>query len=214
MDELSASFANISNINLIESLYQDYLANPETLDASWRHFFAGMQFGANLSHVVPTQQSPDLRVYQLIDAYRQYGHLMADFNPISTSVPVEPEELDLEKYGFKKEELNNEFPTCAFLEKPVAPLRMLIEALKKTYSGSIGVEYMGLGEPLLEIWLQKHIEPSFPLHLSIEDRIWILQLLNRSELFESFLHTKYVGQKRFSLEGGETLIPMLAAILE
>jgi len=208
-------FANSSNLTYIESLYRDYLKDPESVDASWRYFFEGMQLGSNMSLLSSAaQESPDLRVYLLIEAYRKYGHLMARFNPINVSIPSEPEELNLEKHNFKKEDLDVEFPTCGFLEKSTAPLKVLIEALKKTYSGSIGVEYMGLGEPQLEAWLQKRIEPFFPLELSTDDRLWIMQLLNKAELFESFLHTKYVGQKRFSLEGGETLIPILAAIIE
>lgn len=208
-------FASINNLAFIESLYQSYLKDPESVDATWRYFFEGMQLASSIaSHMPqPAKESPDLRVHLLIEAYRKYGHLIARFNPLGTSMP-ELEELDPEKIGFKREELDAEFPTCGFINRPTAPLKTLIEALKKTYSGTIGVEYVGLGEPQLEAWLQQHIEPYFPLDLSSEDKIWILQLLNKAELFESFLHTKYVGQKRFSLEGGETLIPMLAAIIE
>ncbi len=209
------NFASISNLNFIESLYQSYLKDPASVDVSWRYFFEGMQLAGSVlpQMPLPSKESPDLRVHLLIEAYRKYGHLMARFNPLG-STPQEPEELDLEKLRFKKEELEAEFPTCGFLDKQQAPLKVLVDALKKTYSGTIGVEFIGLGEPQLEFWLQKRIEPFFPLDLRKEDKIWILQLLNKAELFESFLHTKYVGQKRFSLEGGETLIPMLAAIIE
>ena len=139
---------------------------------------------------------------------------MARFNPFITTEIKEPAELNIENLGFKKEELDAVFPTFGFLNEPQAPLKKLIEALKKTYCGTIGVEYMGLGNPELERWMQQQIEPLFPLHLDEEEKIHILHNLNKAELFESFLHIKYVGQKRFSLEGGETAIPMLAAMIE
>lgn len=216
MEEGQFSFANLANLAELERLYQSYLQNPQSVEISWRHFFDGMAFAERALPSFPSAEkaSPDLRVYLLIDTYRKYGHLMARFNPFSPEKLKEPPELSIEKLGFKKEELKAVFPTFGFLKESQAPLSQLIEALQRTYCGTIGVEYMGLGNPELERWMQEQIEPLFPLHLDKEEKIHILHNLNKAELFESFLHTKYVGQKRFSLEGTETAIPMLAAILE
>jgi 2-oxoglutarate dehydrogenase E1 component len=211
------SFANLTNLPALEQLYEVYLKDPNSVDLSWRHFFEGMAFVQSAMPALPSAQckdSPELRVYLLIDAYRKYGHLIAKFNPLPTTQIKEPQELNIEKLGFKREEFDASFPTVGFLKEPKASLKDLIDALKKTYCGTIGVEYMGLGNTELEKWMQEQIEPLFPLHLNKEQEIQILHSLNKAELFESFLHTKYVGQKRFSLEGGETMIPMLLAMIE
>ncbi len=211
------SYANLANVGALEALYQSYLNDPNSVDPSWRLFFEGMQFASSaVPQAAPsaTKESPDLRIYLLIDAYRKFGHLIASYNPIATELPKEPLELNLSKMGFKESELNALFPTCGFLREAQAPLKNIVDALKKTYCGKIGVEYMGLGSPELEAWVQSRIEPLFPLHLEADDKVRILHQLNKSELFEVFIHTKYVGQKRFSLEGGETMIPMLAAMVD
>ncbi len=215
MKENDFSFANLANLSELELLYQNFLEDPNSVDSSWRHFFEGMTFAKTASSISSTERkgSPDLRIYLLIDAYRKFGHKMANFNPVATTKREEPQELNIEKLGFKKEELDTKFPTCAFLDKQEAPLKEIIEALQKTYCGTIGIEYMGSKNLEMERWIQEQIEPFFPLHLEKEEKIQILHHLNKAELFESFLHTKYVGQKRFSLEGAETLIPMLSALI-
>lgn len=157
----------------------------------------------------------DLRVYNLINAYRTYGHLLAKINPIAVHETQELQQLNYETFGFIKQDLSEHFPTCGLLPEETAPLLEIINVLKDTYCDKIGVEYMGLQSPELENWLQQHIEPNrFKNNLNIDQKRMILQHLNKSELFESFLHTKYVGQKRFSIEGGETLIPILAAVID
>ena len=157
----------------------------------------------------------DLRVYNLIEAYRTYGHLLAKINPIATHDTSEPPQLHYETFGFTKQDLTSRFPTCGLLPAETAPLLEIVNTLKAIYCDKIGVEYMGLQSPELERWLQQRIEPTrFKNELTMDQKRMILQHLNKSELFESFLHTKYVGQKRFSLEGGETLIPILAAIID
>lgn len=206
------SFAHLSNLNLIDELYHSYLGDPESVDASWKYFFEGMEFAT--TDLPKSEASSDLRVYHLIESYRIHGHLLARFNPLAIDFPREVKELSLEKLGFTQEELSQLFPTCGFLQEEQAPLHKIIEGLKATYCGKIGVEYMGMVDPLLEKWLQERIEPYFTLRLNSEEKREILKALNRAELFESFIHTKYVGQKRFSLEGEESLIPLLREIIE
>lgn len=206
MDEIS-----FSNLAYLEEQYHRYLDNPALIEGSWRHFFEGWDLALEVAPAA--EASADLKIYHLIEAYRTYGHLKAKDNPLFAP-PTEVRELALENLGFKKSDLNKLFPTCGFLPEAEASLSQLVEVLEKIYCGAIGVEYMGLRKPELESWLQKIIEPNFTLPFSKDDKLEIFHQLNRAELFETFLHTKYVGQKRFSLEGGETLIPMLAFALE
>jgi 2-oxoglutarate dehydrogenase E1 component len=203
---------SFSNLAYVQQQYELYRVNPDAVEASWKHFFEGWDLALSLA---PTErESSDLKIYHLIEAYRIYGHLKAQINPLTPQQGREVAELSLKNLGFQASDLEQTFPTCGFLPQPQAALKDLIAALEKTYCGPIGIEYMGLRRPELESWLQKIIEPNFPLPFSAEDKLEIFHELNRAELFETFIHTKYVGQKRFSLEGGETLIPMLAFTLE
>jgi 2-oxoglutarate dehydrogenase E1 component len=210
---MGPSYAHLGNLPLLESLYESYKKDTNSVDSSWRHFFEGMEFGRSSSPAV-VEESADLRIYHLINAFRTYGHLMAKTDPLGLVQVSEPPELNLKNLRFSPEEMDKNFPTCGFLKEKEAPLRVLVEALRKTYCGMIGIEYMDLGNPAIEKWMQEKIEPYFELKISAEEKKQILQKLNQADLFENFIHTKYTGQKRFSLEGGETLIPMLAAIIE
>lgn len=208
------SYMHLANIQLVESLYSQFQKDPTSIDSSWRHFFEGMEFANYQKGGETSQGLGDLRVYALVDAYRRYGHLLAHVNPIEINPPKEIEELSLESLGFAKEDLNKIFPTYGFLMEKTASLSEIIKALEETYCAKIGVEYMNCSHDLVH-WIQEHMESvrSHP-NFSIEKKIMILNQLNKSELFEIFLHTKYVGQKRFSLEGGETLIPILSELIE
>lgn len=208
------------NLEAYEEMYEKFLKDPSSVDASWKQAFSNIDSVSLSSDRYPAPKplpssAGDLRVYHLIHAYRTYGHLYANYNPLNVSEKEEPYQLNFEMLGFHPDELDKDFPTGGVMEQERAPLREIISTLKEIYCGKIGIEYMGIDGPELEWWLQQHIEPTrFRIQLSIDDKKMILQHLNRSELFELFLHTKYVGQKRFSLEGGETLIPILNALIE
>ena len=209
------SYATLSNVKLIEGLYESYRENPISVDASWHHFFEGIEFVTNGKGVGTAIASADVRVYTLIHAYRRYGHLYCKCNPIRTHALELPQPLTLKALGFREDELRTHFPTYALLAAPRAPLAEIIEVLQTIYCGNIGVEYIGTHNPELEMWLQEQIEPTrFRPTFSIEQKKTLLGDLNRSELFEAFLQSKYVGQKRFSLEGGETLIPILTTLID
>lgn len=203
---------SFSNLEFIDQLYHSYKTNPESVDLSWRHFFEGWELGIFKQTVVMT--SRDSRICQLIDAYRRYGHLAAAINPLEVREVEEPSLLKLEQFGFRAADLERKFPTCGLLRQKEATLQEILEALKKTYAGTMGIEYMGVEIPAFESWLQKKIEPNLPILFSAEEKMAILHDLTRSEILETFIHTKYVGQKRFSLEGAESFTPMLASILE
>ncbi len=235
MDPQSFLNSAFSNVDIIEDLHRKYQTHPESIDPSWKALFAQLdgslveevftQDSTKQSTTVETVPQPvapsvskaasgELRIARLINAYRTYGHLYAKINPLETESFEEPWELKFETLGFDPSESNTLFPTCGLMEEAEAPLSKIIDTLKEIYCCNIGIEYMGVQNPKLIQWVQEQIEPTkFTIKLSIEQKRMILQHLNKSELFESFLHTKYVGQKRFSLEGGETLIPILAGMI-
>jgi 2-oxoglutarate dehydrogenase E1 component len=210
------SHAQLANLALIEELYAKYLADPESVDVSWRHFFEGIDFAGFIykrgAPAAPVPETSSCRIHNLILAYRRYGHLEAPINPIETE-ERKAAELALDRLGFAESELDQPFPTLGFCGKPEAPLWEIIEALREVYCTRVGFEYMDLGNAELERWLQERIEPQLLIQPSIEEKHLILEHLNKSEVFESFLNTKYQGQTRFSLEGNETLIPVLAEIV-
>jgi 2-oxoglutarate dehydrogenase E1 component len=177
---------SFSNLTYWDEQYQKYLNDPASVEPSWRHFFEGWEMARGAGS--PSCGGAD----PIIDTYRTYGHLKAGFNCLQAP-PFAPE---LAISGIDPS------------------LQAVVEMLEKTYCGSIGIEYMGTQNPELQQWIQKEIEPGFNNPLTPDEKLQIFKDLNRAELFEAFLHTKYVGQKRFSLEGGETLIPMLTALVE
>jgi len=221
MDDRRFEYANLANLTFIEQLYSQYLEDPSKVDASWQRFFEGMAFGARLQGPEVAQtgsvaQSPDLRIFNLIEAYRLYGHRAAHVNPIDLN-PTQPgdvPELQLEALGFNQSELSETFPTCGFLQQETAPLSKIIESLQKTYCGFVGFDYMGMQMPVIEKFIQDQVEPNFAYSFSHEEKLRLLHELNTSEVFESFIHMKYPGQKRFSLEGGETLIPIMHELID
>lgn len=207
----NVSALNLSNLSLVEELYARYQKDPTSVDLSWRYFFDGMDF-TGLKGISGGGDSSSCRIFGLIQAYRRHGHLSARINPIETARKA-PNELALETLGFTSDELSKNFPSFGFCDRKEAPLQEIIDALARIYCSRIGFEYMDLGVPGIEEWIQKRIEPKLSIQFSQSEKHFILENLNSSELFESFLHTKYPGQTRFSLEGNETLIPILADLI-
>jgi len=158
------------------------------------------------------QISKTARVQKLIDAYRNFGHLMADTDPLRYKQRKHPD-LDVVNHGLSLWDLDREFATGGFGGKPFMKLRKTLGILRDSYCRTVGVEYMYIEDPVERQWMQEHVEVGAP-RTPREEQLRILRKLNSAEAFESFLQTKYVGQKRFSLEGGESLIPLLDAILQ
>jgi 2-oxoglutarate dehydrogenase E1 component len=151
------------------------------------------------------------RVQELIHAYRVRGHLMADTDPLEYRQRRHPD-LDITTHGLTLWDLEREFPTGGFGSKPLMRLRQILGVLRDSYCRTVGVEYMHIQDPEQRAWLQARIERPYAKP-SPTEQLRILRRLNAAEAFETFLQTKYVGQKRFSLEGGESVIPLLDAIL-
>ena len=158
------------------------------------------------------QISKAARVQQLIESYRTFGHLMADTDPLRYRQRSHPD-LDVVTHGLSLWDLDREFATGGFGGKSFMKLRRILGILRDSYCRNVGVEYMYMENPAERKWMQEHVEVGAP-RTPREEQLRILRKLNSAEAFESFLQTKYVGQKRFSLEGGESLIPLLDAILD
>ena len=155
-------------------------------------------------------------VHQLVNMYRVRGHLIANLDPLGRRPPHTHPELDVQHYGLTIWDLDREFPAGGLgsgaLGRKTMPLRDILGILRDAYSRTIGVEYMHIQEPEQKDWIQARVEtPPTPLDGDQQRRI--LERLNAAEAYEGFIHTKYLGQKRFSLEGAESLIPMLDALL-
>ncbi len=200
----SFSFLHMTNLNYIEKLHGQFCSDESVLDDQWRSFFHGMELGAEVVGSKETSSS----LQPLIDAYRRYGHLLADSNPIA-EVPDTCDELNIE--NFNLQESSYHFPLLNDEETPVSTI---IDHLKSIYCNKIGFEYMHIDSKELIDFIKDQIEPNLEIKFSNEEKQAIIDSLIKAEKFESFIHRKYPGQKRFSLEGGETLIPMMNALIE
>ena len=201
----------------VEALYESFKNNPESVEESWRNFFEGFEF-ARTDYSRPAdgnQQYPDeFKVLNLIKGYRQRGHLFTKTNPVRTRRKYSPT-LDIENFGLTKDDLDKEFQAGNEIGLGKAKLRDIISHLDATYCGSVGVEYLYSRQPEVIEWLQDKMEGSKnSYNFSAEERRYMFRHLSRAVLFEKFIHKKFPGQKRFSLEGAETMIPALDAIIE
>jgi 2-oxoglutarate dehydrogenase E1 component len=210
------SFLNAAHTAHFAELYDKYLINPDSVEPSWRAFFQGFDFGMEQQADVeiPEDVLKEFRVVKLIDAYRGSGHLFTKTNPVRRRRQYSPT-LDIKNFGLDQDDLTTVFSAGDIIGIGAATLADIIIHLERIYCESIGMEYMYIRHPERVNWIQKWINkngnhPKF----NNDQKKQILKKLNEAVTFEQFLHTKYVGQKRFSLEGGESLIPALDALIE
>ena len=221
------SYITHSHPAYIESLYKDFVQNPENVDPEYRKFFEGFDFAhsGGLNGAAPSvglsqgetgasasQMAKEFGVYNLIRAYRKVGHLVAQTNPIRPRKD-RGARLDYKNFGLEESDLKKNFAAGHVLGLDNAPLEKIIERLNAVYCKSVGVEYKYILNKKRTEWLEKEVEAILHPPLALEQKKRILEKLNQGVIFEKFLHTKYIGQKRFSLEGGETTIAALDAIL-
>ena len=214
------SFLNAAHTGFIADLYDKYLINPDSVEPSWRSFFQGYDL-ANESYSIkeednfeiPQEVKKEFLVIDLINGYRTRGHLFTKTNPVRERRQYKPT-LDIENFGLTENDLDLEFSAGEILGLGKTTLSNIIDNLKRIYCDSIGVEYMYMRNPEKLKWWQNRLNQNdnHP-NYDVEDKKYILTKLNQAVTFESFLQTKYVGQKRFSLEGGETLIPGMSVML-
>ena len=211
------SFLGNGDVNAIEDLYNQYRNDPESVDFGWKKFFEGFEFSKTTFESgggIPENVQKEFKVLQLINDYRSRGHLFTKTNPVRTRRQYTPS-LDIEHYGFGPSDLDTVFDAATELGLPPSKLSVIVDHLMMTYCASIGVEYMYIRNPEVVNWIKENIEPNKNTpNFSNDEKMEILIKLNEAVGFESFLHKKFVGQKRFSLEGGESLIPALNALVE
>ncbi|HEB81560.1 MAG TPA: 2-oxoglutarate dehydrogenase E1 component [Gammaproteobacteria bacterium] len=227
----------------LESMYETYLNNPEQLDPHWRRYFDTLPRPrkGNGAHEVSPKEVHDyfidyarhkhelgyraqlsfdherkqVQVLQLINAYRFRGHQIADINPLGGRRESEVAELELEYHGLSEKDLDTVFETGSLAGPGSLTLREIYDTLRRTYCGTIGTEYMHIMETMEKRWLQQRLEVARGhAGLDAQERINILRQLTDAEGLERYLHSRYVGQKRFSLEGGESLIPLLDELVQ
>ena len=211
------SFLGSIHAQLIDDQYEHYLKNPDGIEPSWRAFFQGYDFAKEIYSEedlegagVPEEVIKEFHVLNLIQGYRSRGHLFTKTNPVRMRRSYEPT-LDIENFGLSKDDLDTPFNAATELGLPGATkLREIISHLEAIYCQSTGVEYNYIRDPERRTWIKNwiHKDDNQP-KLSIEEKKQILHKLNQAVSFESFLNTKFVGQKRFSIEGAEALIPGL-----
>lgn len=212
------SYLTNADSAVIENLYAKYKKDPDSIDFGWRKFFEGYDFSSSLNgepeKETPEKFNKEINVVNLIGAYRQQGHLVAKTNPLGERKKIE-NPFKLDRFDLVKGDLDKVFRSGSVIGLGQITLNEIVKRLEKTYCGSIGVEYRFIDDLKAVEWLQTRMEkccntPDF----SIEEKKHILHKLNQAVVFENFLHTKFVGQKRFSLEGAESVIPALDTVVE
>ena len=210
----------IGNISpeLMDEMYRQYLSNPDSVDASWKQFFLGFDFArarfGDETDVVPEKVNKEFKVINLINGYRSRGHLFTKTNPVRERRKYQPT-LALENFGLEQSDLDTVFSAGQEVGIGPAKLKDIIAHLDETYCQSVGAEYKYIRNPEVIQWLQSRMESSKNRQaFTIDEKKRILTKLNEAVAFENFLHTKFTGQKRFSLEGAESAIPALDAVID
>ncbi|MCH2160862.1 MAG: 2-oxoglutarate dehydrogenase E1 component [Phycisphaerales bacterium] len=205
---------NGQNAEFIDAQYKQWQNDPTSVDLDWQRFFEGFELGNARPAAEGVAHSLQGKVDSLIYHYRDIGHFAADLDPLGSSRPF-PEELTLESFGLSDEHLDETFdPGVLPLDNP-APLREIVELLEETYCRHIGVEYMHIQERERRRWLQKRMETvRNQMPLPPDRRLRILDRLLAADVFENFLQARFIGKKRFGLEGGESLITAMDTIIE
>ncbi|HEV8607305.1 MAG TPA: 2-oxoglutarate dehydrogenase E1 component [Tepidisphaeraceae bacterium] len=229
---MQSDFVNRANTEYIDQLYQRYQTDPRSIDAQWREFFATMddaqgRAGGNGAAVASTGgqavsgaraavEEPNLHlgVNDLVHAYRELGHFIANLDPLGHNRPNHPL-LELSEFNMTKADLDRVVGQGTFLGKTDGTLRDLVEKLHFTYCDTLGVEFMGISDKNQREWLMQRMEPicNKP-KFSVEECRFILNQLICAQGFEEYLHAKYPTGKRFSIEGAESLIPMMNVLIE
>ncbi|MFT4249672.1 MAG: 2-oxoglutarate dehydrogenase E1 component [Pseudomonas sp.] len=242
VDNLLKQFAQSSqlaggNAAYIEDLYEQYLVSPDSIDPRWKSYFDGFKgreagdipHSAVVAHIAGAARQAlndgigggsapsderERNVGRLITAYRSRGHLGARLDPLGLTPPINPPDLDLPFHSLSPSDLDGEFSTGGVGGQPRMKLRDLLARLKNTYAGSIGSEFMYITDVQQRQWIYQRLERDGGRYAAdAQTRKRLLERLTAAEGLERYLHTKYVGQKRFSLEGGDALIPMMDVLV-
>ena len=200
---------NHMNLEYLESLYNQFKSSPDSVGLEWKRFFEGVEFAKDGAFGLSEKE---LHVYELISAYRNYGHFEADLDPLTNSI-APSDQLRLSQFKLSEQDLNSRFQIGSLVGKPNATLAEIIAHLKSVYCGKLTVQ---CAEALPDVrnWFIKEFEQNpTQFKLSNEDKKSILSSITNAESLEKFIHTRYVGTKRFSVEGGDALLPMLDTLV-
>jgi 2-oxoglutarate dehydrogenase E1 component len=217
-------YPSAGNADYMNDLYEQYKEEPSNVESGWQHYFQGLDLGLSIraknnpsafsEEEISTTLATEMKVMNLIDAYRRRGHLFAKTNPVRERRQHFPG-INLKNFGLDDQNLDELFISGNEVGLPNGSLRTIIELLQQTYSQSIGVEYKYIRDPQKLAWLQTKMESNRnKTEFDLEEKKRILGKLNQAVVFENFLHTKFVGQKRFSLEGTESLVPALDLMIQ
>ncbi len=222
------SFLNAAHTAFFAELYDQYLEHPDSIEPSWRSFFQGFDFANEFSDGPVEQLSKaynttegvtnggqiqkEFAVLKLIEAYRTHGHLLTKSNPLRDR-KVHAPDLSLERFGLSSTDLGTSFEAAKIIQLPTATLSQILERLEKMYCSTLGIEYKYMANEKAVEWIEKHYE-TLEAKFDNEQKKEILGKLIEAVSFENFLNTKYVGQKRFSLEGLEAAIPAIDFLIE
>jgi 2-oxoglutarate dehydrogenase E1 component len=221
------SYITNSHPSFVESLYRDFVNNPQSVDPELKKFFEGFDFAVStlngslaatpkIAEGKTVSSGVDLTkefgVFQLVNAYRRKAHLIARTNPIRPRKDRKAN-LELQYFGLSDADLNTTFQSGRSIGLADSSLKDILERLQQVYASTVGIEYTYVNDAERCEWLEKAVEQKLWRPVSLEQKKRILEKLNQGVIFEKFLHTKYIGQKRFSLEGGETAIAALDAII-
>ena len=218
------SYLNNLSIEYIDGLYKEYLNSPDSVESNWQKFFDGFEFARkNYEEDISvngkeketvTLFDKEFKIINLINAYRQRGHLFTLTNPVRARRKYTPA-LDIENFGLAEQDMDTVFRASSEIGIGSASLKKIVDHLKQTYCRTIGVEFTFIRKPDIKKWLRQRMERSKNTpDFSSGEKVHILNKLNQAVSFEQFLNNRYTGQKRFSLEGCETLIPALDVAIE
>lgn len=203
-------YANRANLDYIEQLYQSYKQNPENVSSDWQRFFEGFELAQDASFGLSEKE---LDVYHLITAYRNYGHFEAQLDPLTNS-PAPSDQLALKRFNLSEKDLDQRFQIGSIIGKPNSSLRDIIAHLRNCYCGHLSVQ---CAEALPEVrnWFIKEFEiENSKLKLSSQEKKEAFNSVTKTESLEKFIHTRYVGTKRFSIEGADAMMPMLESLVQ
>lgn len=217
----SLTYLANGDVSAIDSLYEQYRKNPESVDISWRRFFEGFEFqraefellpGAPADVMSGSAMSKEFKVINLINGYRQRGHLFTETNPVRERRKHLPT-LDLDNFGLSESDLDTVFQAGSEVGLGAAKLRDIITHLKNCYCRHIGVEYLYVRTPERIAWLRERLEVVNKPKFSVEEKKQFMEMASKASLFEQYIHKKFVGAKRFSVEGCEAVVPAMDFIV-
>ncbi|MBL0062597.1 MAG: hypothetical protein IPP40_14205 [bacterium] len=212
------SFLVNADPGVIDDIYEKYRQEPQSVDQGWRKFFEGFEFARSLNghaaQQAPEEYEKEFKVINLIAAYRQRGHLFTKTNPVRKRRDYGGK-LILENFGLSEKDLDRVFQAGTNVGIGPAPLREIIQLLDETYCHSVGAEWVYMRDPKVLEWLQDRMESTHNRrHFTLDAKRHTLTMLTQAVVLEKFMHQRFVGQKRFSLEGLETFVPAMDALVE